>query len=128
MRFHCFASCIKRHLRFASWYPLERSDGSGLLLPLAFDALNFEIFMAYSVSGKLAVDISEMSDVSPGLRGSPWNSFHPRNSGPRARGSNTEATATDDDDAGRQMIVFWSRHSARVLRSQVQSLRSSFPS
>jgi hypothetical protein len=86
--------------------------------------------MAYSVFGKLAVDISEMSDVSPGLTGSPSNSLHPRNSGPRARlqASNTEATATDDDDAGPQMIVFWSLHSARVLKSQVPSLRSSFPS
>ena len=71
MRFHCFASCIKRHLRFASWSPRERSDGSGLLLPLAFDALLFKIFRAYSVFGKLAVDIPEMSDVSLGLKGSP---------------------------------------------------------
>ena len=43
-------------------------------MPATFDALNFEIFMAYSVFGKLAVDISEMSDVSPGLMGSPSNS------------------------------------------------------
>jgi hypothetical protein len=86
--------------------------------------------MAYSVFGKLAVDISEMSDVSPGLTGSASNSLHPRNSGPRARLQefDNEATRTDDDDVAPQMIIVWNRHSARVLKSEVPSLRSTFPS
>lgn len=56
--------------------------------------------------------------MSLGLKGSPSNSIHPRNSGPRARlrEFGNEGTATDDDDVDPLMIIVWSRHSARVLK------------
>jgi hypothetical protein len=37
-------------------------------------------------------------------------------------------TDDDDDDVGPQIIIVWSRHSVRVLKSEMSSLRLSFPS
>ena len=71
MRFHCFASCIKAHLRFASWPLRERSDGLKPLSPASVDVLYFKFYKTYSVVGKLAADIPERNDASLGLKGSP---------------------------------------------------------